>query len=167
VTPEIDTLRARRAALDASVREVEKEMAAAAADIFLAHLQQGTWKVENMRLRPVDGKAEDAMVKVLSDALRLGYHDSFRIFDGKICIYGQVDDGDLTIPLYVNPRASVEEIEEDAKTIQVNVDLAPEFLRRLERELLDATFALKTANDKVILLNQAIEKLKAGVVEQP
>ncbi len=159
MTPEIDALRARRAALNASVQEVEKEMAAAAAEVFLAHLQQGTWKVERGYLRPADSKAESALTNLMSDALRLGYHNYFNVFDGKTCIYGRVDDGDLT--LNINRWNSLENIQDEVNTLRVNVDLTPMILNRLEHELLDATLALRTANEKVTLLNQAIEKLKA------
>lgn len=161
MTPDIDALIAKRAALDSSIREVEKEMAKAASSIFLTHLQQGEWKVENMRLRPANRAAEDALVNLLSDALRLGYHESFRIFDGKISIQGYVDDGNLTIHLYVNSHAPVEEVQEEVKSIRVNVDLVPELLSKLKSALWKAEAEAKQANERVTAIKQAIDKLKA------
>lgn len=160
MTTEWDDLKAKLMALNVSVREVETEMAKFAASVFLEHLQQGAWKIENGCLRPADSKAENAMVRVLSDALRLGYHDYFRVQDGKICIYGQVDDGDLNLPVHINHRASLDEIQEECKTIRVNIDLTPLLLSRLERELREAEQAAKRASENVTSLKQAIAKLQ-------
>jgi len=152
-------LRAKRDELELQVRKLDREMEAVAASMFLEHLRTGKWKVEHGRLCPADGSAEDATVNILSDALRLGYHDRFSVHDGRISISGFVDDGHLTLSLHLTARATLDEVQAEAHLLRVNMDLTPLLRKRLERELETAVFDAARVSERTAALQKALTAL--------
>lgn len=156
------TLKAKRDDLERQVRQVDREMEAVAANMFLEHLRSGQWKLEYGRLRPADSKAEDATVNILSDALRLGYHDRFMIHDEHIAITGQVDDGNLTLHLTIRSRSSIEDVKTETKLLRVNMNLAPLLRERLQEELERALNDRTKAQERTKALQNALNGLSTA-----
>lgn len=147
---EWDTLTLRKDALTLELRNIETLRTNLAAKTFEHLLRTGEWKVtpDGMKIVPSNKDAEDQVETIISTALKLGYHDQFTVSDGRVRIFGRVNDADLTLNLYpkrVMDAPDAGETAAEFHELKVTVDLAEWAenlrLRQLEKAKRDVAAA--------------------------
>lgn len=138
-----DALLVQKAKISTELREINRSLEKLAAKTFEHLLSTGEWKVTSYgggdKVVPGNKAAEDQVVTIISTALKLGYHDQFTVTDGRVMIYGRVDDGDLTLDMYPRRMMDGPNAEETAAAfheLNVTIDLT-EWAEKLRQRHLE------------------------------
>jgi hypothetical protein len=153
---EWDALTLRKNSLTLELRDIETLLTNLAAKTFEHLLRTGEWKVTSYgggdKVVPGNKDAEDQVETIISTALKLGYHDQFTVSDGRVKIYGRVDDGDLTLDMYpkrIMDGPSAEETAAAFHELNVTVDLTEWAEKLRQRHLEKAKRELAAAQRNV------------------
>lgn len=164
IPPEWKVLLDRKKDLSDSLRQVEREMEGIASALLLESFKQGKWRVsENPYcpdLIPLDHEAEDALETILSQALKLGYHDRFTVTGiGQVTLHGQVNDGTLSLSIVVGLKPDPAVIQDDIKRLHLDFDLTNFIRSTSEASLTYAQRDLEKARARVQAIQDTLATL--------